>query len=128
MEGGGKESEDFGSVTIKFTWTPYNALHNLVPRSYRVTDWNVILPLKGLVTRLGPAVFWLSFPSTFIDFLWFPVYSNNMQLSILKIHASNSLNTRNSEIWKKQNRKFFFITERPLAFLSEILALNACFP
>ena len=128
VERGGKESEDFGSVTIKFTWTPYNALHNLVPRSYRVTDWNVILPLKGLVTRLGPAVFWWSRPSTFIDFLWFPVYSNYMQLSILKIYASNSLNTRNSEIWKKQqNSKFCFITERPLAFLSEILALNTCF-
>ena len=51
-----------------------------------------------------------------------------MQLSILKIYASNSLNTRNSEIWKKQqNSKFCFITERPLAFLSEILALNTCF-
>ena len=128
VEGGGKESGDFGSVTIKFTWTPYNALHNLVPRSYRVTDWNVILPLRGLVTRLGPAVFWWSRPSTFMDFLWFPVYSNYMQLSILKIYASNSLNTRNSEIWKKQqNSKFCFITERPLAFLSEILALNTCF-
>ena len=110
VERGGEGSEDFVNVTIKFTWTPYKALHNLVPRSYRVTDWN--------------AVFWWSLPSTFIDFLWFPVYSNYMQLSILKIYASNSLNTRNSE---QQNRKFFFITERPLAFLSEILALNTCF-
>ena len=50
-----------------------------------------------------------------------------MQLPILKIYASNSLNTHNSEIWKKQNSKFIFITERPLAFSSEILALNTCF-
>ena len=53
VERGGEGSGDFINVTIKFTWTPYNALHNLVPRSYRVTDWNVILPVKGLVTRLA---------------------------------------------------------------------------
>ena len=50
-----------------------------------------------------------------------------MQLQMLKIYASNSLNTHNSEIWKKQNSKFIFITERPLAFSNEMLALYTCF-
>ena len=88
---------------------PNMALHNFVPRSYRVTDWNVILPVKGLGTRLGTAVFWWSLPSTFIDFLWSPVLSSYMQLPLLKIYASNSLNTHNSEIWKKQNSKFILL-------------------
>ena len=127
VEGGGKESEDFGSVTIKFTWTPYNAQHDLVPRSYRVTDWNVILPLKGLVTRLGTAVFWWSRPSTFIDFLWFPVYSNYMQLSILKIYEVIRSIHATAKFERSRTESFFFITERPLAFWSEILALNTCF-
>ena len=120
---GGEGSEDFVSVTIKFTWTPYNALHNLVPRSYRVTDWNVILPVKGLVTRLGPAVFWWSLPSTFIDFLWSPIDGSYMQLPILKIYAHNT-QQRNL---KEAEQQVYFITERPLAFSSEILALNTCF-
>ena len=37
------------------------------------------------------------------------------------------IRSHNNEIWKKQNSKFCFITERPLAFSSEILALNTCF-